>query len=93
VLVYNPRSKEYTIDLYSDGIPVMAVDILPAELPLDASQYFSKCLLPLVEAMLKANWNKKFEKLQLPNPLKKAVILYKGQFTPDYKFMENFISG
>jgi hypothetical protein len=43
--------------------------------------------------MLKANWDKKFEKLQLPNPLKKAVILYKGQFTPDYKFMENFISG
>jgi alpha-aminoadipic semialdehyde synthase len=70
----------------------MAVDILPAELPLDASQYFSKCLLPFVEAMLKANWDKKFEKLQLPNPLKKSIILYKGQFTPDYKFMENFIS-
>ncbi len=92
VLVYNPNTKEYTIDLYSDGIPVMAVDILPAELPLDASQYFSRCLLPFVEAMLKANWDKEFKKLQIPDPLKKSIILYKGQLTPDYKFMENFIS-
>lgn len=91
VLVYNPKSKEYTIDLYSEGIPVMAVDILPAELPFDASLYFSKCLLPYVEAMLKANWNKKIEKLQLPTPLKKAIILYKGQFTQDYEYMKKFI--
>jgi hypothetical protein len=32
-----------------------------------------------------------FEELKLPEPVKKAVILWKGQFTENFRFMREFI--
>lgn len=37
----------------SDGIQVMSVDILPTQLPLDASRHFSQALMPYLRALVR----------------------------------------
>jgi alpha-aminoadipic semialdehyde synthase len=69
----------------------MSIDNLPAEIPYESSVSFSKSLKPFVPGIAKADFSQDFDKCNLPKPAKKAVILYKGEFTADYKYMERFI--
>ncbi|MGM0613896.1 MAG: hypothetical protein ACQESM_10335, partial [Bacteroidota bacterium] len=69
----------------------MAVDILPSELPRESSISFGDALVDFVPAIATADYNSSFMELQLPNPVKKALILYRGEFTPDYKYLEQYL--
>jgi len=69
----------------------MAVDNLPCELPKESSEEFSKALSPFVQALACADYNQPFNNLELPDPIKKALILHQGDFTPDYRFMKLFL--
>jgi alpha-aminoadipic semialdehyde synthase len=91
VFMYNPVTRKPTYGFEGDGILVMAVDILPSELPLESSIAFSEALLPYVEQIVKADYSKPFDELALPQPIKKALILHKGEFTPNYDYMKSFI--
>jgi alpha-aminoadipic semialdehyde synthase len=91
VFVYNPFTREPTMGFEGEGLLIMAVDILPSELPREASEGFSEALSPYVKDLVNTDFNESFEKLTLPAPLKRALILHNGEFTPDYKYMEEFI--
>jgi alanine dehydrogenase len=91
VFVYNPFTRQPSDGFKGEGLLVMAVDILPSELPRDASQFFSEVLWRYVTPIAKADFNQPFDKVKLPNPIKKAVILHKGEFTPDYEYMKKYI--
>lgn len=41
----------------------MGIDILPAEFPVESSDFFSKALYPFVKEMVRKNKNKKNKKL------------------------------
>ncbi len=68
----------------------MAVDNLPAEIPLESSVFFSSALKPLVPDIAKADFSREFSDCHLPEAVKRAVILFRGKFTPDYEYMKNF---
>ena len=70
----------------------MATDNLPAEISLESSIFFSNGLMRLVPAIARADFSGDFVDCNLPDAVKKAVILYKGKFTPDYEYMKNFIN-
>ena len=53
----------------------MAVDILPSELPRESSLAFSDALLNYIPAIALADYTSTFENLDLPNPIKREVIL------------------
>jgi alpha-aminoadipic semialdehyde synthase len=65
----------------------MAVDILPSELPRDASEYFSRVLLPYVPALASADYAVPFDDLVLPPEIKRAVIAHRGQLAPAYGYL------
>jgi alpha-aminoadipic semialdehyde synthase len=69
----------------------MAVDILPSELPRESSIAFSDALLKFVPDIVMADYNTSFENLNLPNPIKRAVILHKGKLTPDYEYIQKYL--
>jgi alpha-aminoadipic semialdehyde synthase len=69
----------------------MAVDILPSELPRDASVDFSAVLREFIPAIAKADFSVPFEQLELPPEIKRAVIAYRGELTPDYRYIEEFL--
>ncbi len=70
-----------------EGIVLLAVDNLPCELPNDASTFFSNQLKPFVPALLKADYHSCIEDSGLPPEIQKAVIVYNGQLTRDYEYL------
>lgn len=91
VFVYNPFSRKPTMGFEGEGLLIMAVDILPSELPRESSQTFSDALLGFIPEICSADYNDNFADLQLPAEIKRATILHKGELTPDYKYLEDFL--
>jgi alpha-aminoadipic semialdehyde synthase len=91
IYVYNP-STEQAIDGYKGpGVLVMAVDILPSELPREASTYFSQILKPFIPALARCDFSAPFEECTLSPEIKRAVIVYQGQLTPEYQYLQDFL--
>ncbi len=91
VFVYDP-SEDRAVDGFEGWGPVvLAVDILPSELPCDASEYFSGVLMKYVPAVAQADYSVPFEELALPPEIKRAVIVYQGKLTPDYRYLEQYL--
>jgi saccharopine dehydrogenase (NAD+, L-lysine forming) len=91
VFVYDPATDKPTMGFKGNGILVMAVDILPSELPMDASQAFADALFPFVKDIATADYDVPTEELALPQAIKKALILHKGKLTPDYKYIQQYL--
>ncbi len=91
VFVYNPKTDRPTMGFEGEGILVMAVDILPTELPRDASREFSDAVFTLIKPLANCDFSRPFAELNLPRPLKKAMILHHGKLTHDYKYMQEFL--
>ncbi|MFP4082336.1 MAG: bifunctional lysine ketoglutarate reductase /saccharopine dehydrogenase family protein [Candidatus Aminicenantes bacterium] len=91
VFVYDPVEDKTVDGVGGRGVVVMAVDNLPAELSLESSVYFSGALKPLVSSIAQADYSGSFADCSLPGSVKKAVILFRGEFTPDYQYLKKFI--
>jgi alanine dehydrogenase len=89
--VYNPEDREAPSGFDGPGLSVMAVGNLPAELPRDASETFSHALAPFIPELAKVNFKDSFKEARLPGPIRRAVILWNGEFTPDYEYMQEFL--
>lgn len=91
VFVYDPFTRQQTDGFKGVGFLVMAVDILPSELPREASLFFSEVLRRYVGPIAGADFNVPYEALDLPGPIKRALILHQGKLAPGYQYMEKFI--
>jgi len=89
--VYNPLTGEATDGHKGPGVVVMAVEILPAELPREASADFSRVLAPFLPAIARCDYAAPFEECTLPPEIKRAVIAYQGRLTPDYQYIQEFL--
>jgi alpha-aminoadipic semialdehyde synthase len=89
--VYEPDSGTAKDGLSGDGPVVMAVEILPAELPRDSSIGFSQVLSRFVPAIARADYGLPFEELQLPEEIKRAVVAHRGQLAPDYQYIGQYL--
>jgi alanine dehydrogenase len=88
IYVYEPATGETFEGVAGNGPVVLAVDFLPCELPVDASQYFSGTLSPFIPALARANFSGALETSGLPPELQRAVIVYKGRLTAPYRYLE-----
>lgn len=92
--VYDPIRDDIEDGVSNLGGPVMmAVDILPTEFPVEASEHFGNALLPFLPALASCNFSRAFEKLNLPEPIKRAMILHQGKLTANYKYLEKYVNG
>jgi len=84
---YDPISDTVSDGLAGDGPVVMAVEILPTELPLESSRHFSRALEPYLLDLVKADYRVPLAELVLPEEIKRAVIVYRGELTPQYRYL------
>jgi len=91
IYIYNSETEKITMGHNGEGMLIMAVDILPAELPRDASNGFGDILVNFVKPIADADFKDSFEDLDLPKAIKKGLILHHGELTPDFKYLEKFL--
>jgi len=91
VFVYDPFTRKPTMGFEGDGILIMAVDILPSELPRESSQTFSDALIGFMPEIASADFNLQFKDLKLPYPIKRALILHNGELTPEYEYLNEYL--
>lgn len=91
VYVYDPDTEEARSGVAGNGPVVLAVDFLPCELPVDASNYFSSSLSPLMPGLARADFRGALEQSGLPPELRRATIVYKGKLTEPYRYLESEI--
>jgi alpha-aminoadipic semialdehyde synthase len=92
VYVYDPVENRAIDGVAGNGPVTLAVDILPTELPREASTYFSGVVKPFIPSLVQANLRGPFQDSRLPPPLERAVIVYRGELTPSYRYLERFLS-
>ena len=88
---YFPETDTFEDGIPANGITVMAIDNLPCEFSKESSMFFSSVLKEFANDIICADFGKTFDELDLPFPIKKALILHNGQLTTDYTYMEKFI--
>lgn len=89
--VYDPDTETVSDGHDKEGMLIMAVDILPAELPRDASESFGEVLSNFIKPIADADFEESFEDLDLPRAIKKALILHNGELTPDYTYLKKYL--
>ncbi len=91
IITYLPEEDRVVDGILAEGITDIVVDILPSELPMEASYNFSRVLMNFIEDILNEDYSKDYEQLNLPLPIKRAVIAHKGRLTPDYEYIYEFL--
>ena len=91
VYVYDPLRDQAVFGVEGNGPVIMAIDILPTELPRESSTHFSAVLTPYIPAIARADFSRRFEDCDLPPEIKRAVIAYRGTLTPDYRYLQEFL--
>lgn len=90
--VFQPADGTVVDGCAGDGPVVMAVDTLPSELPREASESFGDMLMPFLPELLQADLRKPMAELDLPPEMKRALIVLRGELTPDYRYLAEFLS-
>ena len=91
VYVYDVAEDRVVDSVGVTGPVIMAVENLPAELPREASETFSSALMPFVPDLVTADFTGTFEQSNLPGPLRRATILFRGQLTPDFAYLQEHL--
>ncbi len=91
VFVADPVTRETPYGVEGRGPVILAVGNLPAELPRDASEHFGDRLFPFAVRLAAADFGVPFDALALPEPMQQAVITHRGELTPDYRYLADFV--
>ncbi len=93
VFVYDPETMTHKMGFEGNGVLVMAVDILPSELPRDASKGFSDALRPFVKSIAECDFNAEYNSLDLAPAVKRALILQNGKLTAPFEYISKHLQG
>lgn len=88
VYVYDPEKDEARLGFEGRGPLVLAVYNLPAELPVEASNYFSAGLRGYVPEIAAADRSRDLASCGFSDVVRRAVIVYRGELAPDYRYLE-----
>jgi len=92
VYLYDPINQTTSKNFKQNGVLIMTRDNLPCEIPVDSSTDFSHVLVKFIPQILNAFKNSTIHKELLPEPLRKALIVYKGELTGNYKYLQESLS-
>ncbi|MFN8180024.1 MAG: hypothetical protein U0167_18975 [bacterium] len=81
--VYDPETGAIQDGWKGRGPVVLGVEILPAELPVDASRHFSRVLSPLMPDLLRDGPST--EPSELPAPLRRCLMAHRGRLVPPWE--------
>jgi alanine dehydrogenase len=91
IYVYNPLTEHTRNGYEGRGVVVLAVDNLPCELPRESSMHFGSTLMPFVPEIARADYGVPFDRCSFSPTIKRTIITWHGQLTPDYRYLDEFL--
>lgn len=91
VYVYDVGNDRDIPGFKGDGPVVLAVDILPTELPRESSQAFSEALVDFIPQLAAACAQGRCDVAKLPPPLRRAVIVDNGKLVERFAHLSDEI--
>lgn len=91
IYVFNPYTEEAINGVEGTGPVIMAVDNLPCELSREATISFGEALTPLIPKAVTANYEVPFGELDVPAPMKRAVIAHRGELAPSFQYLKEHV--
>jgi hypothetical protein len=91
VYVYDIENDRAVDGIAGKGPVIMAIDILPAEVPHEASCYFSERLRQLIPMLIETDFDRPIENVLIKPMIKRAIITHHGKLTPDYRYLEEYL--
>ncbi|CAM2006843.1 hypothetical protein [Acanthopleuribacter pedis] len=88
---YNPEDGTIEDGIHWDRLSVMSIDHLPCQLSLDASDHFANILVDYVVEMASMDLTKPLEECGLGRLLREATIVYRGELTEPYSYLQSFL--
>ncbi|NWU95562.1 AASS protein, partial [Upupa epops] len=70
------------------GILMCSIDNLPAQLPIEATEYFGDMLFPYIEEMLLSDGSEPLESQNYSSVVRDAVIASNGSLTAKYQYIQ-----
>jgi hypothetical protein len=87
LFVYRPDTDSTEDGVEAVGPVVMSIDHLPCEMPADATRSFGDALVDFVAPLAHADFSQPLEAIDLPAELRRALIVRRGQLTPDFAYL------
>jgi alpha-aminoadipic semialdehyde synthase len=86
---YNPERDDESESINANGICVLGVEILPSELPRDASEHFGNALMPLIQPLLSSKGSVVQEDMSdLPPEMRRACVASHGKLMPKWQYIQ-----
>ena len=92
IFTYDPEKDTYADGYEFDGITVLAIDNLPAELPEDSSGYFSTLIRDYVYQIAVHGVKDITKHVAIPRELRQAVIAEEGKLAESYQYLKKHIT-
>lgn len=92
VFSFDINNNSLSEGLDKNKLAVMSIDNLPCELPKDASEHFSSILPQYIPAIMGMDLERHWLEINLPESLKRAVIVYQGELTPEFSYLEKYLT-
>ena len=91
VYVFEPATGNTPDGFSGEGLVVLAVPTLAAELPRESSESFGAALMPFIPALARTDFSVPIEQLDAPEPFRKAVIVHGGRLTDNFRYLNEYL--
>ena len=91
VFTYNPGKKKFVDGYKEDGITILAIDNLPAELPWDSSREFGRLIGDYVYQIASRGAKNITKDAVLPGEIRQAVITQGGGLTSGFSYLKRYL--
>ncbi len=91
VYLFDPRTGEVTDGVEGKGLAMMTTDCLPCELPRESTAAFTEALLPFVAQTAGVDFTGELADADLPEPIRRATILWRGELTDDFAYLREHV--
>ncbi len=91
VYVFDPATGDTPDGFSGEGLVVLAVPTLAAELPRESSESFGGALLPYIPALARTDFTVPIEQLDVPDPFRKAIIVHAGRLTDNFRYLNEYL--
>lgn len=90
--VFDPATGTVRDGVQGPGVAMMTTDCLPCELSKDASESFAAALAPFAAAIAQADYTAPLQGQALPDPIRSAVIVWRGELAPAYAHLAEHLT-